>query len=285
MYQYLDEKQKKQFFLAVVGVLALLAIFILVQAVIGVKQFSYVGKDNSQTNIITVSGTGFVMAVPDIAEFSFSVVADAVQVSDAQNSAATKTNAIIAALKTMGVADADIQTTGYNSYPTYTYQNAVCSPSPILSPMISGTSGSSVSSAIYCPPSKQTLTGYEVSETLDVKIRNMDNAGTALSKVGSLGATNISGLSFVVDNLDAVQTQARDKAITDAKTKAAHLAQVLGVSLNHIVNFNDNGVEPIYKGNVMSLAASVSGAGTVTPQIQTGQNKVTSDVTISYEVN
>ena len=295
MYQYLNDKQKNQFFGAVVGVLILLIAFIFIQAVIGLKQFSYIGRDLTQNNIITVTGTGSVMAVPDTAEFSFSVVSDAKQMTDAQNTAATKTNAIIAALKAMGVADADIQTTGYDSYPTYTYQNAVC-PQPVyngdtVTPMSSDSgvsSGGAVSSniAIYCPPGKQTLTGYEVSETLDVKVRNTADAGTALTKVGALGATNVSGLSFVVDNLDAVQLQARDKAIADAKTKAAHLSQVLGVSLSHIVNFSDNGSQPIYYASQsMALDAKAAGAAPVVPQVETGQNKITSTVSISYEVN
>ena len=290
MYQYLNDRQKKQLFCTIVIVLGLLAIFIFIQAVSSIKQFSYIGHDANPTNVITVSGTGFVMAVPDTAEFTFSVMEDAKQISDAQNAAATKTNAIIAALKALGIADTDIQTTGYNSYPTYTYQNAVCpSPVPIVSPMDStgvsaGASGGTEAIA-YCPPGKQTLTGYEVSETLDVKVRNMDDAGAALTKVGALGATNISGLSFVVDNLDAVTAEARDKAIADAKSKAAHLSQVLGVKLNHIVNFSDESAEPIYQSQVMSLSAATAGAAPVVPQVETGQNKVTANVSISYEVN
>jgi uncharacterized protein YggE len=289
MYQYLNDKQKKQFFGAVVGVLGLLAIFILIQAVSGIKQFSYIGRGINPTNVITVTGTGSVLAVPDTAEFSFSVVSDAKQATDAQNTAATKTNAIIAALKAMNIAEADIQTTGYNSYPTYTYQNAIC-PQPVyngggtVSPMDSGAVGSAGSgAAIYCPPGKQTLTGYEVSETIDVKVRNTAAAGAALSKVGTLGATNISGLSFVVDNPDAAQTQARDEAIADAKAKAAHLSQVLGVKLNHIVNFEDNSSQPFYAP--MPMNATASSAGSVTPQVEAGQNKITDNVTISYEVD
>src|ERR1039458_2238984 len=99
MYQYLNDKQKKQLFGAIVGVLGLLIFFIFIQAVSAVKQFTYIGRGLNPTNVINVTGTGFVMAVPDTAEFSFSVVTDAKQISDAQNNAATKTNAIIVALK------------------------------------------------------------------------------------------------------------------------------------------------------------------------------------------
>ena len=286
MYQYLSDKQKRQFFCAVVCVLALLSIFILIQVVSGLKQFAYIGRGLNPTNVITVNGTGYVLAVPDTAEFTFSVVSDAQQIVNAQNDAATKTNAIIAALKAMGIADADIQTTGYNSYPTYTYQNSVC-PQPIAYPMsqsVTSAGAGSANVAIYCPPNKQTLTGYEVSETLDVKVRTIADAGTALTKVGGLGATNISGLSFVVDNMDAVIAQAQDKAIADAKAKAVHLSQVLGIKLSHIVNFDTSSAEPIYQ-NEMSLSATTAGAAPVVPQVETGQNKVTSNVSISYEVD
>ena len=287
MYQYLSDKQKKQFFGAIVGALGLLTVFLLIQAISGIKQFYYIGHEVNQNNIITVSGTGFVLAVPDTAEFSFSVVTDAKQVASAQSNAAAKTNAIIAALKAMGIADTDIQTTGYNSYPTYSYQNAVCpQPLEVMSGSASGYGSGTASSAIYCPPGKQTLTGYEVSETLSVKVRKTDDAGAALSKVGALGATNISGLSFVVDDINAAQTQARDKAIADAKQKVAHLSKVLGVKLNHIVNFYDGGQTNFYGTEALSM--DVKGAGVsapVVPQIQTGQNKVTANVSISYEVN
>jgi len=286
MYQYLNDKQKKQFFWTVVSVLGLLAIFILIQAVSGLKQFSYIGNDTNPTNVIAVTGTGSVLAIPDTATFSYSVVETGKTVAVAQNSAATKSNAIIAALKTLGIADADIQTTGYNSYPTYSNQNSVCPP-VIYNSMSdsSGSSGGAVSSAIYCPPSKQVLTGYEVDQTVTVKVRKTDDAGTALTKVGSLGATNISGLSFVVDNPDAVQAQARDKAIADAKAKAAILAKSLGVKMNKIINFSENGSQPypIYSmGAVLETAKSAPSV--VTPNLPVGQDKITSSVTITYEI-
>ena len=115
--------------------------------------------------------------------------------------------------------------------------------------------------------------------------RGLGPCASVAQAVVRIGATNISGLSFVVDNIDAVQTQARDKAIQDAKQKAAHLSQVLGVKLNHIVNFSDDSAQPIYQTNAMSLSAAVGSAAPVVPQIQTGQNKITSNVSISYEVN
>ena len=128
-----------------------------------------------------------------------------------QDKSAQKSNAILAALKDFGIDEKDIQTVSYNSYPNYEWRNASC-PSAVSASI----STDGVSSPVYCPPGKQILTGYEVDQTVTVKIRKTDDAGTVLTKVGSLGATNISGLSFVVDNTDALQVEARDKAIVDA---------------------------------------------------------------------
>ena len=250
MYQYLNDKQKRQFFCAVVTVLVFLTAFIFIQAVSAIKQFSYIGHDANPTNVISVSGKGEILAVPDTATFYYSVVEQGKTVAEAQDKASQKGNDIITALKTMGIDEKDIQTTGYSSYPTYQWQNAVCVQSgdvpPTPTPMsnVPGganvSSGSAVSSAIYiptyCPPGKQTLTGYEVDQTVTVKVRKTADAGTALTKVGTLGASNISGLSFVVDNMDAVQAQARDKAIADAKAKAAILAKSLGVKMTKIIS-------------------------------------------------
>ncbi len=274
MYQYLNEKQKKQFLGAVVGVLGLLTIFLLIQSINSIKQFSYIGHDLNSTNVITVTGEGFVLAVPDTVTFFYSVMEKDKTIPDAQNKVNQKSNDIINALKSLGIADADIQTTDYSSYPTYE-QSTGC-PVPL---------GVNSETANYlCPPIKQILTGYEVNQTVTVKVRKTADAGAALTKVGELGATNISGLSFIVDNLEAVKAQARDKAIADAKAKAAVLAKSLGVKMTKIINFYENGNQPIYSQGVDMLSTKATNVPTVAPNLPVGQNKITSDVSITYEL-
>jgi uncharacterized protein YggE len=283
MYQHLSDKEKRQMFAAILGVLILLAIFLLAEVLNTVKQFSYIGRGITAGNTVTVNGEGEVLAVPDIAVFSFSVVADSKQVADAQNSAAAKMNSVIAALKTLGVAETDIQTTDYSSDPTYSYQNSVCPQPP--QPLVVQTSGAVSGAVIYCPPGKQILTGYEVSQTVSVKIRKTADAGTILAKVGGLGVSNISGLTFTVDDMNAVQTEARDKAIANAKAEAAELSKSLGIKLSHIVNFSENGNYPMPYAVGAESAAANAGAAASVPQIPTGQNTVTSNVSITYEVD
>lgn len=269
---------KKKIFKALWFVLVLLALFLGVETIGALKGLQYIGQGIVATNVINVSGTGKVLAVPDTGEFSFSVVADAKTVTDAQSNAATKTNAIIDALKTLGVAEADIQTTNYSSYPTYQYNNYPC-----VQPLTeSSASSGTIIPYPPCTTGRQVLTGYEVNESISVKIRKTADAGTVLTKVGTLGATNISSLNFVVDNPDMVNAEARDKAIADAKAKAAVLAKSLGIHLVKIINFQESGNQPIYYG--MAYDSKAANPASVTPEIPVGQNTVTSNVTLTYEI-
>jgi uncharacterized protein YggE len=268
MIDLLDPVQKNKLFKAVFAVFVLLAVFLGAEALNAIKGYSYIGRGTYAANVVTVTGTGEVLAVPDTGTFSFSVVEEGKTVGIAQDKASKKINAIIDAVKKMNVAEKDIKTTGYNSYPKYDYY------------------ASNVCANGYCPPGKQVLSGYEVSQTITLKIRDTAKSGDVLTTVGELGATNISNLDFVIDNKDAVQAEARDRAIADAKAKSKVLSKSLGVKLTKIVNFYESGNGPIYYG--MSAMESKGMGGdmmpTVAPQVPTGENKITSNVTITYEV-
>lgn len=222
------------------------------------------GRENSNkiVNTITVSGTGDVVVKPDIATVSFSVTAENLDVSKAQTESATKINKIIDFLKTKGVEDKDIKTTNYNIYPRYNYVGAT---------------------SYYPYTGKQVLAAYVVSQTVEVKIRKIADAGAILSGVGEFGVTDVSGLSFTVDNQDTVKDQARALAITDAKTQAKVLADGLGVKLVKITSFSENGNYPIaYGGGYAGI--SLAKEASVVPQVPTGENKITSTVSITYEI-
>jgi uncharacterized protein YggE len=265
----------RRFIVAAVG---LLALFLLIEALAGLMGLRYIGAGITATNTIAVSGHGEFLAVPDIATFSFSVVSDKATVAQAQQEATTKANAITEYLKAQGIDGKDIQTSDYSIQPQYEYQNAVC---PTSAPAAMG----SVSSPVYCPPGKQVLKGYEVRQTTTIKVRDTAKAGDMLSGVGSKGATEVSGLNFTFDNPDAPQAQARDKAIADAKQKAQTLAHQLGVSLVRVTSFSESG-----SGRYPApMAYATAGMGAqdskaVAPEISVGQNKVTDDVTVTYEI-
>lgn len=247
--------------------LGMLAVFLFFAALGQMKGLSYVGSGISATNTISVSGEGEVFAVPDTAMFSVTVQEKAKDVKTAQDAATKKNNAIVAYLKEQGIEDKDVQTTDYNVYPEYDYTRTVCSDG-------------------YCPPGKQTLSGYQVSQTLTIKVRDTKKAGDILSGVGSRGASQVSGLSFQVDDQKTLEQQARGKAITDAREQAEKLAKQLGVSLVRVVNFSEGGRGGVYyaKTMAMGMGGADMAEAAPAPALPVGQNKITSSVYVTYEI-
>lgn len=268
MYQYLSDIQKQRLFNAVLAAIVLLAVFLGFKSLNTIKEFAHIGDGVYPTNTITINGKGEIFAVPDVAEFSFSVVESGATVAEAQGKATTKMNSILEAIKAMNIEEKDIKTTGYNSYPKYEYRSG------------------GVCTDFSCPPSRQVLIGYEVSQNISVKVRNTDMAGEALTKVGGLGASNISSLNFVTDDIESVRAEARDMAIKDAKEKAKVLSKSLGVRLGDIISYSEYGDYPMpyYGGVMMAEAKSMDATISVPPELPVGENQIISNVSITYEV-
>lgn len=258
---------------ALTALTALLVVFALwgaMQVFTSIKEYRFIGSGTTATNTITVSGEGEVFAVPDIATFSITIQEEAKDVATAQDAATKNTNDVVAYLTGADIEEKDIKTTGYNVYPKYEWQQVQCVRYP-------------------CPEGEQTLVGYTVSQTIDVKVRDTDKAGEILSGVGSRGVDNVSGLSFLIDDPDELQSDAREKAIEDAEAKAKELAKQLGVDLVRIVGFTESGngyYPPVayMKRETMAVAMDSAMGGAVAPELPVGENKVQSNVTITYEI-
>ena len=245
--------------LLIIGI-AFLAVLTLGQ----LQGLRYIGAGISPSNTISVSGYGEAFGAADIATFSFSVVSEKSTVASAQTDATNKINAITKYLKDAGVAEKDIQTTDYSVYPQYEYNQIVCISYP-------------------CPGGRQVLKGYQVRQTTTIKVRDLAKAGELLTGVGGKGATEVSGLNFTFDDPNKLQSDARGKAIADAKQKAEALAKQLGVTLVRVVSFNENGGG--YPGPMYTKAVGMGGdAAQSAPEISVGQNKVSSNVSVTYEI-
>lgn len=267
---------------AILASVVLLAVFLGLQSLSSLMNLRYIGAGVMPANTIVVSGHGEALVVPDIATFSFSVVSEKTTVAAAQDEATSKINAITKYLTDSGVEKKDIQTSDYSVYPQYEYQNAVC---PASAPV--SANGAVSSAAYYCPPGKQVLKGYQVRQTTTIKVRDTAKAGDLLTGVGTKGATEVSGLNFTFDDPNKVQDEARNEAIADAKAKADVLAKQLGVSLVRVVSFNENGNYPMpyaYGRGGAAVTNQAMDSKAVAPEISIGQNKVTNDVTITYEI-
>lgn len=226
---------------------------------------------------ITLSGHGEVSAVPDIATVYFTVSKEAKTNKDALDGAAVIEKKALEFLKTKGVEDKDIKASNISSYPKYTYVRGVC-------PQMEIAGGATVS--YDCGSGKQVLTGYEASENITVKVRNVDDAGAIIQGLGGVGVSNVNGPNFAIDEEDALKAEARKKAIDDAQAKAKILAKDLGVRLGKVTSFYDSsdGYGPMMYAESAVSKDSRSVVSSAPAQLPKGENTITSDVTITYEI-
>lgn len=274
------EENKKRIGQALFVLLVVLSAYFAVKIFSQVKKYTLLGE-SSQPTTISFSGHGEVTAVPDIANIYFTISKDGATVKDAQAGVADVEKKALDVLKAKGVADKDVQTANASFYPKYQYRQAVCPQVPVGA----GTAGVTVSptSAYYCPPGKQVLVGYTASESITVKIRNTDTVGDIMQALGTTGVTDLNGPNFAIDKEDALKAQARKLAIDDAKAKAKTLAKDLGVSLGKISSFSESGNFPVMYADTAMLKSSAGGAP-APAVIPKGENTISSDVTITYEI-
>ncbi len=246
-----------------------LASLALVGVVLALGSYAYVTLKNAGgwvgPTTINVVGTGEVAAKPDVAMFTFAVKGAGKNAAEAQTKSAEPLNNITAYLKEQGVEEKDIKTTSYNLSPKYTYPMVPCM-------------------GMYCPPSEPKQDGFEVYQSVEVKVRKTDMAGTLLSGVGERGATDISSLSFVIDDTEALRDQAREAAIKDARAEAEVLAQALGVKLVEMTGYYEESANPYnYYGMGGDMAMSAK-AESMSPDMPAGENTITSRVNLTYTI-
>lgn len=250
---------------AMIGVLAILALFLLAQTISTAENFGR--PANPATDTITVSGSGQATMAPDVAHVSFTVQNNAAVVGDAQAATTKQANNAIAFIKTQGIADKDVKTLSYDISPQYEYPNPCASNVPC--PMYGGS---------------PRISGYQVSETVQVTVRDLTAVGKLLDGLGKLSVQNLSGPDFSLDDSTAGYTAARADAIAKAKQQADLLAAQLHVSLGKIVNFSESSGG--YVGPMMAYGGAEtkdSGAPPV-PNVPVGQNTYNASVSITYEI-
>lgn len=237
-------------------------------AVISIKQLKSLDDDSYAVNVISVNGKGEAISIPDIATFSFAVNETAKTVKEAQEKATIKIDAALKAVKAGGVLEKDIKTSSYSINPHYEYNQGVCT-------------------QYGCPNGKNVLTGYDVNQTIDVKIRDLSKAGELFDSIGKAGVQTVNGLQFSIDDIDSVKAIAREEAIANAKDRAKKIAKDLGVKLVKITSFYDSSDEQVYpyarEMSTMSGDSMLQKAVSIT-EVPIGEQKVTARVSISYEI-
>jgi uncharacterized protein YggE len=203
---------------------------------------------------LDVVATGDVTQVPDVAQIGAGVVTQASTAAKAMAENASRTAATIAALRKAGVADRDLQTSSINLSPQYRY-------------------------ADNQPP---VITGYQASNRVSVRFRDIRKAGGILDALVAAGANQIDGPSFSIDSPEALLDQAREKAMATARARASLYAKATGMQVKRIVAISESAVEQPPRIYPMALM-SRSKESADTP-IEAGEQKLSISVSVTFEL-
>jgi uncharacterized protein YggE len=190
-----------------------------------------------------------VTRVPDVARVSVGVSVTKASVKGARDAAGKSMEAIIAAIKAMGIDEKDIKTSSID-----------------LSPQ-------------YSNSSTPKIIGYRMSEQLQITVRDLDKAGDVVDTATAKGATEVNGLWFEVGEPASALDEARAAAITQARTSAQKMSSAAGVSLGGVVSISESVASipgPYYAGAALRDEAA-------TP-IQPGTQDVQATVTVIFEI-
>lgn len=215
-------------------------------------------KEYADSNdVIVVTGDSRVFAAPDIAQLTFGVQTGPKPTAKAAiDKIDTSMKAIIAAVKNLKVEDKDVSTQQFYMNPVYDW-----------------TSG------------QQRLLGYDANQMIMVKVRDLDTVGEILQAVTAAGANQADGITFGIDDPEALQAQARGEAIKEARERAEQMAQQLGVELGDLKSFSEGfggGISPMpYYDRAMGMG----GGGGESLAIPQGQQEVNVTVTLTYEID
>ncbi len=234
--------------------------FVLLAAVVIGGAF-YVGgkkiesRDHTPT-MISVSGEGKSAAAPDIAQLSFGItVQRRPTAKEAMSELAQGMNAVLDAVKQAGVPEKDITTEQLSLNPAYDWSSG-----------------------------RQVARGFDASQSLRVKVRDMAKVSDVLGAATAAGANQAGGVQFTVDNPEQSRATARAEAIAQAQQKAEILADQLGMKLGKLKNFSEGGgaTPPMYS-RLSAGMAEAQAADMATP-LPAGEQDVNVTVTLTYEL-
>jgi uncharacterized protein len=216
------------------------------------------------TRTVTVSAEGKATVSPDIARISFSVVSEGKDPKVIQEENTKKMNSAIAFIKEQGVDAKDIKTSNYNLYPKYDYN-----PKP------------------YAGTVTPMITGYTVTQTVSVKLRDLTKVGDVLGGLPALGVNQIEQVSFDVDDPDTYLNTAREEAFAKARAKAEAMAKMNGSRIRRVITFSESGGGypiPMYYKGLMAADGRGGVESAPAPALEPGSQDVNVSVTVTYEI-
>lgn len=209
---------------------------------------------------IMVSGEGSASAAPDMALISLTVLREAKTARDALNANNAAMAEVLAAMKTSGIADKDLQTSGFSIQPKYVYPGVV--------------------KGIEQPAK---IVGYTVINTLGVRIRDLAKLGEVIDQSVTLGVNQGGDITFAKDDTTALLEDARKKAMADALAKAKTLTAAAGVSTGRILEISEQSYQPQPIPMMRAeMVAAKSSADSV--PVAAGENTYRVNVNVTFEI-
>ena len=203
---------------------------------------------------LTVTGEGRAAGAPDMARFSTGVVSDGKTAREALDANTKAVADMIAALKEAGLEARDIATSGFSVQPQYAPPKKDSSEAPIL-------------------------VGYQVQNTVSVRLRDLARLGDLLDRMVTTGANQVGGVAFDVADPSKLEDQARVAAVQNARHQAELIAQASGVRLVRVLSVaGEGGIRPMPRAmpQMMLKADSVP--------VEAGETEIQANVTVTYEI-
>lgn len=208
----------------------------------------------TQGTLLSVSATAEASRTPDIATLSTGVVTQAADANAAMRDNAVQMDRMLAALRAAGIAPRDVQTSGINLNPQYRY-------------------------AENQPPA---IVGYQASNTVNVKVRELARLGKVLDALVAQGANQINGPSFGIDQPEAALEEARLAAVKKAQAQAQTYARALGLQVKRIVSISEGGAS--LPRPVPMMRAMAADAGFKETAVAPGESTVSVSVEMVFEL-
>jgi uncharacterized protein len=171
--------------------------------------------------VITVTGEGRSETAPDLAIIEIGVVKDAKTAREALDANNKAMADVLSSLKEAGIAERDLQTSGFTINPQYNYPQSSTGENP--------------------PP---VLVGFQVANTLSLRVRDLGKLGEILDKAVTLGANQGGGIRFTNDKPEAALSEARKKAVANAMAKAKELTDAAGIGLGRVLEISETAYRP-----------------------------------------
>jgi uncharacterized protein YggE len=204
--------------------------------------------------LLNVSSNAEATRIPDVARISAGVVTQAVDSNGALRANAQQMDKVMAAIKKSGIAERDVQTSGVNLNPQYKYEDNKA----------------------------PQIIGYQASNTVNIKVRDISKLGQVLDALAAQGANQINGPMFSIDQPEPVYDQARMDALKKAQARADTYAKALGLRVVRIVSIDENsngGFQPM-----AVLSAAPRAAKEFNSPISPGETTLSVTLNVVFEL-